>query len=179
MSVVDIHRDLARPVRTFARSKHHVLDASRHRRHIAQGACDIMRREAEFKRDAEGGHHVLHIEFAHERILEGDRLPAHAKHDACACDIVSDLDRMNVSVLGESGRDHLVALFERISNEPLAPRAIDVDNALRRIISREEPPFRSKIRLECLVIVEVILRKVGESSDREGRIPHAIEIERM
>ena len=29
------------------------------------------------------------------------------------------------------------------------------------------------------MIVEVILREVGECGDREGRIPHAIEIERM
>ena len=138
-----------------------------------------MRREAKFERNTEGGHHVLHIEFAHERILEGDRFPPHAKHNARACDIVSDLDRMNVSVLGESGRDHLIALFKCIGNESLSPRAVDIDDAFRRIIRREKPPFRSKIRLERLVIVEVILREVGECSDRKGRIPHAIEIECM
>ena len=141
--------------------------------------ADIVRREAEFERDTESTHHVLHIGFAHERILEGDRLPAHAQHDAGAAGIIGDLDRMNVGVLGESGRDNLIALFERVGNKPLSPRAIDVDNAFGGIIRREEPPLRSEIRFERLVVVEVILRKVGEGSDRKGRIPHAIEIERV
>ena len=81
--------------------------------------------------------------------------------------------------LVKAGRHHHVARLHTTAVKLGSPLVVDADNAASRIVVREQQRLRLEVRLERVVVVEVVLRQVGERRHRETRIPRAAQIERM
>ena len=81
--------------------------------------------------------------------------------------------------LVKAGRHHHVARLHATAVKLGSPLVVDTDDAASRIVVREQQRLRLEVRLERVVVVEVVLRQVGERCHRETRIPRAAQIERM
>ena len=79
----------------------------------------------------------------------------------------------------EARRDHAVFGNRATPQQLFAPLVVDADHALGRIIFREQARLRLEVGLERVMVVQVILRQVGERRNGECGVPRAIEVERM
>ena len=63
--------------------------------------------------------------------------------------------------------------------ELLAPFVVDADDALRGIVLREEKGLRLEIRLERMMVIQMVLGQVRERRHGESRMPCAEQVECM
>ena len=171
--VVDIHRHAAVVGRA------HALEATGHGSGILQRFRDIGRGDAEHEADTERRHDVGNVEAPDKRVGERDFLAANGQHDIGSRHAVVDLHGMDSRRLVKAGRHHHVARLHTTAVKLGAPLVVDADDAAGRVIVREQQRLRLEVRLERVVVVEVVLRQVGERRHRETRIPRAAQIERM
>ena len=82
--------------------------------------------------------------------------------------------------LGREARgDYGVAVARATGEQLLAVRAVDADDALGRVILREQTGLGLEIGLEGSMVVKMILGEVGERGDRELACPGTLQIKRM
>ena len=86
---------------------------------------------------------------------------------------------MDLSGRVEAGGHHVVLGHRAAAQKLLAPLVVDADNAARGVVLREQARLRFEVRLERMVVVQVVLRQVGKRRDGEGRAPRALQIERV
>ena len=157
----------------------HALEPAGHGSGILQRFRDIGRGDAEHEADTERRHDVGNVEAPDERVGERDFLAANGQHDVGSRHAVVDLHGMDSRRLVKAGRHHHVARLHATAVKLGSPLVVDADNAAGRVIVREQQRLRLEVRLERVVVVEVVLRQVGERRHRETRIPRAAQIERM
>ena len=157
----------------------HALEATGHGAGVLQRFRDIGRRNAQHEADAERRHDVGNVEAPDERVGERDFLAADGQHDIGFRHAVIDLHGVDSRRLVKAGRHHHVARLHATAVKLGAPFVVDADDAASWVIVREEQGLRLEVRLERMVVVEVVLRQVGERRHRETRIPRAAQIERM
>ena len=79
----------------------------------------------------------------------------------------------------EARGDHAIAGLRAAAQQLLAPLVVDADDAAGRVILAEQARLRLEVRLEGVMVVEVVLRQVGKRRDRERRGVRALKVERV
>ena len=173
VGVVHEHRHAARVRRA------HALQTTRDLRRLLERFDDGLGREAQLQPDAEGAHDVLHVELAHERVVERMQAAAHVERDGGVGRSILHVHGMDLRGRIEARRDHAVFGNRATPQQLFAPLVVNADHALGRIIFREQARLRLEVGLERMMVVQVILRQVGERRNGECGVPRAIEVERM
>ena len=79
----------------------------------------------------------------------------------------------------EAGRDDPVVRAGATAVQLAPPFVVDADHALRGIIGREQVGLGLEVRLERVMVVQVVLREVRERRDGEVRVPGPQQVQRV
>ena len=86
---------------------------------------------------------------------------------------------MDLSRRVEARRHHVVPVRRAAPQQLAAPLVVDADDAAGGVVAREQQRLGLEVRVEGVVVVQVVLREVGERRDGERSVPRAQKVERV
>ena len=93
--------------------------------------------------------------------------------------LVIDVDRMDLRRLVPTDGNDVLVGGAATAKQLLAPFVVDADNTLGGLFLREQAGLGFEISFERMMVIEMILRQVGERSDSERGSPRAQQIKRV